>query len=431
MRRSLLVIVAVLALSACWQQAGFDAGNSRFSSLATGVDTSNVAKLTHAFTYPVNGANALVVSDGKAFVGADRVYAFDAAGSSGCTGTPAVCAPLWTSSTPAGGSLVIGGGRLWATGNNAVLAFDPAGKSGCSGSPLVCTPLVSIPVDGPNSLRWANDALHVTSVGGPPSFTVSHRVYRADGALLWSAGLGSGFPTSTYDSVIDGNVVIAGIGGFSHPVAFDARGVTGCSGSPAVCTPLWTYDADGNDLAARAGRFYATHDGRLAAYDSHGSANCFGAPKVCYPIWTSVGPAGRTVVTDDRAFVGYGGTISAYALDANHCTGAIPSCTAERFYNSIVGAFDLGADAVAGGVLFATRKECSSVDCSAGTVTWQLDAYDAAGTGCASTPCRALWSADTPTQTDEVEIVGDVVYALPHVGNGQPAASIRGYRPSS
>ncbi len=435
MRRLGIVVVLVLGLTACWPQAGFDAGNPRFSPLPVGVDVTNVASLRHAFTYPVPGAEALVVSGGVAFVAADKLYAFDAAGTNGCTGSaPATCTPLWTATIGPFSSLVVGGGKVWAAsgddfnGLNAVVAFDAAGKAGCTGAPKVCTPLVTIDVEHPDSLRWANDTLYFTSIGDAPSFTVTQRAYRADGTPLWSAVLGPGFPTGIYPFVIDGNVLIVPSGGYV--VAFDARGITGCSGSPAVCSPLWTYDAADNQNAARAGRLYSSHGNQLAVYDASGKEGCFGSPKVCYPLWTSKGPFGSLVVTDDNAFVGYGGTISEYPLDTQACTGAIKSCPSSRTFQSIFGAFNLAADAVAGGVLYATRKECTDVSCPSGTVTWQLDAYDESGVRNCTGICRAIWSVDTPTPIDDVEVVGNVVYARPHVGNGQPDQPIWGFTPS-
>ena len=74
-----------------------------------------------------------------------------------------------------------------------------------------------------------------------------------------------------------------------HPVrdgdlyAYDAAGVTGCSGSPKTCTPLWTAHT-GYLLASpavAAGRVYTvSSDGVLSAFDAAGKIGCSGTPEV-------------------------------------------------------------------------------------------------------------------------------------------------------
>jgi hypothetical protein len=74
--------------------------------------------------------------------------AFDLAGSAGCTGSPAVCQPMWTGPagpvTDRGGPSVVNGVVLVASSAGLVL-FDGAGATNCSGpAPRVCTPLDTI-----------------------------------------------------------------------------------------------------------------------------------------------------------------------------------------------------------------------------------------------------------------------------------------------
>ena len=86
------------------------------------------------------------MSNGVVYVGSfnDKVYAFDAAATSSCSGTPTTCPPLWTGTT---------GGEVWSSPavNNGVVyvgssddnlyAFSAAGTTNCSGTPLTCSPL--------------------------------------------------------------------------------------------------------------------------------------------------------------------------------------------------------------------------------------------------------------------------------------------------
>ena len=79
----------------------------------------------------------------------------------------------------------------------------------------------------------------------------------------------------------------------SGVAAFDANGVTNCSGTPKTCTPLWTYNLTGAvGLLALCGQRTGVH--RLSsaplrsdpglifmAFDANGVTNCSGTPKVC------------------------------------------------------------------------------------------------------------------------------------------------------
>jgi hypothetical protein len=71
-----------------------------------------------------------VVADGVAYLaangnGLDHAFAFSLAGTTSCSGTPTVCAPLWTSGsqTPVGidGGITIFAGELWTSGGGSDL----------------------------------------------------------------------------------------------------------------------------------------------------------------------------------------------------------------------------------------------------------------------------------------------------------------------
>jgi outer membrane protein assembly factor BamB len=97
------------------------------------------------------------------------LYAFDAAGSTHCSGVPKTCNPLWTA-TPGGSE---GGFRPPAVANGVVyvgaaqhlLAYDAAGVVNCSGSPTVCTPLLIAPHDGFGPVV-ANGMVYLGAVDG-------------------------------------------------------------------------------------------------------------------------------------------------------------------------------------------------------------------------------------------------------------------------
>ena len=98
-----------------------------------------------------------------------KLYAFDAAGSTNCSGNPRTCTPLWTA-TPGGGT---GGFRSPAVANGVVyigavgqlLAYDALGSTNCSGNPRTCTPLWSASRDGLNPIV-ANGIVYLGSTDG-------------------------------------------------------------------------------------------------------------------------------------------------------------------------------------------------------------------------------------------------------------------------
>ena len=68
--------------------------------------------------------------NGVVYIGSDdvKLYAFDATGSSGCSGTPKTCAPLWTATT--GGRIIsspaVANGSVYVGSDDLTLyAFKP------------------------------------------------------------------------------------------------------------------------------------------------------------------------------------------------------------------------------------------------------------------------------------------------------------------
>jgi hypothetical protein len=146
---------------------------------------------------PVSSSPA--VAHGVIYVGSDEdhsLFAFDSKGSAGCSGTPKFCEPLWRASTTlhigsspavANGTVYIGAHGLNTVGTN-VLAYDAKGTTNCSGTPTSCTPLWSTGVA--NFLVYASPAV---ANGVVYNSSADGHVYAYDatsGAPLWNAAVG-------------------------------------------------------------------------------------------------------------------------------------------------------------------------------------------------------------------------------------------------
>ncbi len=446
MRRLVIVVASVLVLSGCWSQRGFDAGNSGSSPLPTPINTANVGSLTHVFTDAnpgsITGLHA-VVSGGKVFAVGDRVYAFDAGGCSGAV--PASCVPIWQSADSGGfgQDIVVGGGKVWVTwnpgGTGSVRGYDPDGTN-CP-TATTCAPVTTFttPHATPGQLRWIGDTLNVRDVTGSVNTPAHHYLYayEASGTLRWQADLGTAASIFYQASiaVADGDTVFAQVP-LGPPLAFDNRGVTGCSGTPKTCLPMWSYAATGAS-AVRAGKLYAGANGTVAVFDAHGVDGCSGTPKVCSPLWsTPSGTTGPLTVSADHLYSGVnGGFEAAFALDGSGCGGSPVVC--QPRWTNVQGASGTPAlteSSEAGGVLYSLSHVCDDPSCTT-TGSWYVDGHDAAGVvGCSGTPkvCRSLWSKALPSKPDEVMVVGNVVYVVGESRNlfSDPAPSVWGFRTS-
>jgi outer membrane protein assembly factor BamB len=259
------------------------------------------------------------------YVGADdgKVYAFDAAGTTGCSGSPKTCEPLWTAATGGGvdsSPAVVDGivyvGSYAVSDANRVYAFSAAGTTGCTGSPKTCKP-------------------------------------------LWTAPLGEGVSSSP--AVADG-VVYIGSDAADHAgklYAFSAAGTTGCSGTPKTCAPLWTAttggDVESSPAVANGVVYVGSHDGELYAYDAAGTTGCSGSPKTWEPLWTAT--AGNYVQSSPAVANGvvYVGSEdhSVYAFDAagmTGCSGSPKTCA--PLWTAATGSFVYSSPAVANGIVY-------------------------------------------------------------------------------
>jgi outer membrane protein assembly factor BamB len=137
--------------------AGADGRISAFDATGT-QNCGGVPKTcTHLWRTQALGLGAATVAGGTLYAGSNdgNLYAFDAASTQQCAGSPKVCAPLWHASadtslgqappTVANGVVYAGtGGTLSPSPQTyKVYAFDANGSTDCSGVPNVCSPLWS------------------------------------------------------------------------------------------------------------------------------------------------------------------------------------------------------------------------------------------------------------------------------------------------
>jgi serine/threonine-protein kinase len=265
--------------------------------------------------------DGLTLSTGGAYVAA-----FDVAGKTGCSGSPVVCGPMWTTTgLPASsgntGSPAIADGVIYIA-NQTLYAFDATGSANCSGTPKVCAP-------------------------------------------LWTAAT-AGYPTYSAPAVADGTVYVGSWG--SKLYAFSAAGSVNCSAAPAgkTCTPLWTAATPsgiGGTPAVAHGVVYAVSaDGTLSAFDAAGSRSCSGTvtAKTCTPLWSSA-PRTSGYVTKSSPAVANGivyfsstngGTYAYDAAGSLDCSTTPTGKTCAPLWGAVTGFIGGGSPAIVNGVLY-------------------------------------------------------------------------------
>ena len=261
--------------------------------------------------------------------GGAYVAAFDAAGSKDCSGSPVVCAPMWTTTgvpkfVGNTGSPAIANGVIYIA-NGSLYAFDAAGSENCSGTPKVCAP-------------------------------------------LWTGTISNG---STYSApaVANGIVYVGAVN--SGLYAFDATGSTNCSTGAAVrtCAPLWiattSSGIEGTPAVAYGLVYAVSPDGVLSAFAAVRPGNCpgTGSAKTCAraPLWTTAADTGGYSVTSSPA-VANGVVFSStnrgiFGYDATgslNCSVSGTAKTCAPLWSTGTGTGFSGADslAIADGVLF-------------------------------------------------------------------------------
>jgi outer membrane protein assembly factor BamB len=145
----------------------------------------------------------------------------------------------------------VGNGRVFVSTGTALLAYDPEGHTGCStvAGTTTCTPLWTVPLPDASTVQAPAISRHRVFVRSGSQLTV---LRTDDGARLWSASLGTAYGTAATlgPPSIAADVVFVGTADH-RLLAFDATGSAGCSGTPDVCTPLWSADLSGGAGVSR------------------------------------------------------------------------------------------------------------------------------------------------------------------------------------
>jgi len=406
-----------------WAKFHFDPANSGLNPYENVIGPASVSGLKTAWTTNVTSAvgNSPAVANGVVYVGSvqGKLYAFSAAGTTGCSGTPKTCTPLWTGAIGGGGQIdfsspAVAGGVVYVAATDGNLyAFSAAGTTGCSGTPKTCVPLWTAAIAGGGTVGQSSPVV----AGGVVYVSAGGTLYAFSAAgttgcsgtpktctSLWTAASVNGESSPA----VAGGVVY--VGAFNAVAAFSAAGTTGCSGTPPArtCTPLWTGDAStgstgGSSSPAVAGGvvYIGSTDGDLYAFSAGGTTGCSCTPKTCAPLWT--GPTTNQILSSPAVAhgVAYIGSLDGkfYAFSATGTTGCsgTPKTCAPLW--TAAGAGGNPSPAVANGLVYAA---------SGG----QIYAFSAAGTtGCSGTPktCTPLWTGTSPSNT---------TYASPAVANG-------------
>ena len=365
--------------------------------------------------------------------------AFDANGATGCSGSPNQCSPLWTAPLNAGvvdqrtapavanGVVYIASDPGPATGPNvpqgSLYAFDANGLTGCSGTPKVCQPLWSAPLNTGDITTWspivANGMVYLTGEQGPSltqASTGAVEAFDASGVTncsgtpkvcqpLWTSASDVGY---SMPAVANGVLYTTGIEDTLY--AFSANGTSDCSGTPTTCSPLWTATlgttalSDVSPVVSGGVVYDDSGEGNLEAFDAGGVTNCSGTPMTCTPLWTATG-AGLDAVANG---ILYDGDAAYDANGVTNCSGTPKTCAPLWTY-SLTGA---QSASVADGVVFISSGLCASA-CSSDP-GFGFEAFDASGvTNCSGTPkvCNPLWTGlTTSPQTGSTAIANGKVY---------------------
>lgn len=398
--------VLAFVLSSCiWPAFRNGPERTGFNSGETALGAANVGALTLKWTAEVGPATASspAIANGVVYITGPAVglAAFSAGGTTGCSGAPKTCTPLWVGPMDvfSGSSPAVSGGVVYVGGNvnntfdgvdGVLYAFDAAGSTGCSGTPTVChrlwiaeseSPAASSPVVANGLVYMGVDGLQAFDAAGSTGCSGTPKVCAPVWGTTGSGGLSS--------PAVAGGVAYQLSSGTLE--AYDATGATNCSGTPATCTPTWTAtNPPGPGIAApfdsspavSGGLLYiGSGDGKVRAFKTAATfPQCTGVvPKTCNPAWSRT--IGANVVSSPAVANGvvYVGSDDDKLYALNATTGAV-------LWTAPTGGDVDSSPTVANGVVYV------------GSDDGKLYAFDAAGTtGCSGSPtvCTPLWSHTT------------------------------------
>lgn len=418
-----VVAVGFLTSGCDWLQLGANSGHAGDNSFDTTITPDNVSTLTAHFSAADGTTGAVTpqaVVNGVLYASdASGLEAYSATGAGGCSGSPATCGPQWSYATGSvNGNIAVNNGIVYVSTAASLEAFDAAGHTNCSGSPTVCQPLWT--ASGAFSTpTLSNGNVYVTASGtldvfdaagqrnctGTPTLCTPLWTGQVSGAtIVWPVTVSAGIAYMyAYNS-----------GGL---VAMDATGSRNCSGTPKVCAPLWYYSLQylpeddpivlGSTLYVAIGGIaqFGQVNGGLEAFDANGVTGCSGSPTIhCNPLWS--GPTGTAsygpIVAGD-GFVFGSEPVPGTPLWSMAADGS----SQNMLWTSSVNASPF---AMSGSVLYAGGSDGSEVY-----------AFDAGGeVGCSNGVCTPLWSAPG---NSAIEANGTLyVGATDSSGNGEIVA---------
>jgi hypothetical protein len=413
-----VLAVGLLAGGCDWVQL---AGNTQLNgdnAADTAITPSNVSTLAPQFTASDGSTGAVTpqaVVNGILYVSdANGLEAYSATGSTGCSGSPTSCTPLWSYpgvSVPSSGGVAVVNGKLYVTTATALEAFDAASQTNCAGTPTTCTPLWHATLASPSAPTVSNGTVFVTA-----SDTLD--VFDASGVTNCSGGVCA--PVWTASDVFGDVAVSAGVAyvaGGGGVVAIDASGTKDCSGTPKVCTPLWSYplpevtfpggqpeqfSVSGYPVISGTTLYVDMFaglgpdiQGGMEGFDANGATNCGGTPIVCTPLWTGEAASPLPpLVANGVAIAGFSSG-NPFAAFKNGGVQWLSSGQGKPV-------------AIGGSVVYAEDSV-------------HVYAYDVSGSaGCSAGTCSPLWSAP---ETDAIVANGTVYVSTTNVsGAGEIVA---------
>ncbi len=180
----LLVLVGVVCTSCAWPQFRGDAAHTGYQPRETTISTANVSTLTTAWTATPGNyiESSPAVANGVAFVGSDdgKLYAFDAAGVTGCSGVPKSCAPLWTATTDSSiySSPAVANGVVYVgSADDKLYAYRPCSNPESSVGLAPCD--VQNAYRLPSSVGGAGTTVAIVDAYHDPNAEADLGVYRA------------------------------------------------------------------------------------------------------------------------------------------------------------------------------------------------------------------------------------------------------------